>query len=354
MGDKVDLPIRSLKSRGNELADPLIQLEILNNRGKINDPFEKQLNLLSQYPLRPKRIEILQLNVGYMCNLACSHCHVDAAPDRKEVMSRATMELCLSALDNSEINIVDLTGGAPEMNPDFQWFVKQVSKRGKKVIVRSNLTILVSSPKFRTYPGFFADHKVWVIASLPCYTEELTDKQRGAGVFRQSLEAIAVLNELGYGMPDTDLQLDLVYNPVGAFLPPSQDKLEKRYKDELSIRFGLHFNKLYAITNMPIGRYLDYLLQKGKYENYMTTLVNSFNPATVDGLMCRNTLSVGWDGRLFDCDFNQLLNLEMDHQAPSHIMDFDIEALEQREIQLNQHCYGCTAGAGSSCQGALS
>ena len=348
---------KSLKAQGNKLSESRVQLEILDNVGENNSQFErfdKKLENLGLYPLKPVALEILQINLGYMCNQTCEHCHVDAGPDRKEIMDRETMSYCLEVLKATpSIHTIDLTGGAPEMNPDFLWFVEEISALKRKTIVRSNLTILVSNKKFRTYPDFFAKHKITVIASLPCYTEENTDKQRGSGVFSKSIEALKILNELGYGKPESGLELDLVYNPIGANLPPDQQKLEKDYKRILNEKFQLKFNHLYTITNLPISRFLDFLLAAGKYENYMETLVNAFNPSTVNNVMCRNTLSVGWKGNLYDCDFNQMLELPVAPEANRNIKDFDLKKLSNRNIVVNQHCYGCTAGAGSSCQGSL-
>lgn len=349
--------MKSLKSQGNKVADTIYQLEVLDRIGKngnILERFEDKLQTFGMFPLNPAQLEILQVNVGKMCNQVCAHCHVDAGPDRKEIMTRDVMEHCLFALKKTPfIHTIDLTGGAPEMNPDFQWFVEEITKMKRKIIVRSNLTILVSNKKFRTYPEFFVKNKITVIASLPCYTAENTDKQRGTGVFLKSIEALQILNSLGYGKENTGLELHLVYNPIGPHLPPSQEKLQGDYKKILKENFGIVFNNLYTITNMPVSRYLDYLLAIGKYERYMEILVNAFNPSAVQGLMCRNTLSVSWDGKLFDCDFNQMLNLQTENGSPKHIQDFDPDKLLKRKIILNQHCYGCTAGAGSSCQGAI-
>lgn len=349
--------MKSLKSQENKVADTVYQLEVLNRIGKngnILERFEDKLQTFGMFPLKPAQLEILQVNVGKMCNQVCAHCHVDAGPDRKEIMTREVMEHCLTVLKKMPfIHTIDLTGGAPEMNPDFQWFVEEITKMKRKVIVRSNLTILVSNKKFRAYPEFFVKNKITVIASLPCYTAENTDKQRGTGVFSKSIEALQILNSLGYGKENTGLELHLVYNPIGPHLPPSQEKLQNDYKKILKENFGIIFNNLYTITNMPVSRYLDYLLAIGKYEKYMETLVNAFNPSAVQGLMCKNTLSVSWDGKLFDCDFNQMLNLQTENGSPKHIQDFDSDKLLKRKIILNQHCYGCTAGAGSSCQGAI-
>ncbi len=295
--------MKSLTKQKHELADPIIQLNVLNNhteqiRGLPR--FEDRLNAIGLFPLKPTQIDILQVNVGYMCNITCSHCHVDAGPDRKEIMKRETMQMCLDALNYSDIGTVDLTGGAPEMNPDFRWFVEEITRGGRRVIVRSNLSILVANQKFRELPAFFKKHEVIVIASLPCYTMEVTDEQRGDGVFKDSIEALQVLNQLGYGRDDKKLELHLVYNPTGAFLPPAQEELQKTYKYQLKKHFDIDFNNLYTITNMPISRYLDSLIQSGKYESYMDKLVNAFNPSAAFGVMCRDTISVGYDGRLFD------------------------------------------------------
>jgi len=239
------------------------------------------------------------------------------------------------------------------MNPNFRWFVRQVHRLGREIIVRSNLTIQTVNPRYRTLPAFFAKHGVKVVSSLPCYTAENTDKQRGKGAFNKSIEALIALNMLGYGHPGTGLEIDLVYNPLGAFLPPSQKKLEIEYNRHLQEDFGVVFNSLLCITNMPISRFLEQLIREGKYEAYIQTLSDSFNPCAVQGLMCRNILSVGWDGTLFDCDFNQMLNLQVDEKSPRSIYRFDISKLENRNIILGQHCYGCTAGAGSSCGGVI-
>ena len=263
------------------------------------------------------------------------------------------MQLCLDAIDKTKVHTVDLTGGAPEMNPQFIWFVEQLSKRNVKIIVRCNLTILVANKTYRTYPEFFKKHNISVVASLPCYTADNVDKQRGKGVFGQSIEALQNLNALGYGKAGTGLNLDLVFNPGGASLPPNQTALQADYKKRLKEDFNIEFNNLFAITNLPVSRFLDYLLASDKYEQYMELLVNAFNPAACEGLMCRNTISVSWDGYLFDCDFNQMLDMQLLGDAPKHLKDFNLEAIEQREIAMNQHCYGCTAGAGSSCQGSL-
>ena len=258
----------------------------------------------------------------------------------------------MTELTEADFEIVDITGGAPEMNPDFRWLVERVRGLGRHVIDRCNLTIL-TLPAYRDTVDFLAGHRVEIIASLPCYTAEQTDAQRGEGVFEQSIEAIGKLNAAGYGQPGSGLELNLVFNPVGAFLPPKQDALEADYKRELKGRYGLVFNKLYTITNLPINRFLEYLIDSGSYDDYMSRLIEAYNPAAAVDVMCRDTLSIGWDGQLYDCDFNQMLEVNCDYGAPAHIRDFDPAAFEARRIVTGQHCYGCTAGAGSSCGGAV-
>lgn len=286
-----------------------------------------------------------------MCNQTCAHCHVDAGPDRKEIMTRETMQDCLSALNAPEIETVDITGGAPEMNPDFRWFVEEIKKLGKHVIVRCNLTIIEANKKYHDLPEFYRKHEVEVISSLPFYNADRTDRQRGEGVFKDSITALQRLNAVGYGKEGTGLKLNLVYNPSGAFLPASQTQLESDFKRELMNHYAIEFNHLYCITNMPISRYLDYLLRSGNYESYMNKLILAFNPAAAQGVMCRNTVSVSWDGYLYDCDFNQMLELKVNSPG-MHLRDFNLKQLNQRDIVLNQHCYGCTAGSGSSCGGS--
>ncbi|MDX2127708.1 MAG: arsenosugar biosynthesis radical SAM protein ArsS [Chloroherpetonaceae bacterium] len=341
---------KSMKALGNPLADTQVQLDVIEH--KVELPlFHEKYQETGEKELRATGIDIFQINVGKLCNQTCKHCHVDAGPDRREIMTRETFELCLKALASSKIQTVDLTGGAPEMNPDFRWFVQEVKKLGRHVMVRSNLTILVANG-FTDLPEFFAQNEVEVISSLPHYTPSLTDKQRGDHVFERSIEAMKRLNALGYGKPDSALKFNLVYNPVGAFLPPSQSSLEKDYKRELWNKHGVVFNSLYTITNMPISRFLDYLLISGNYESYMTKLVSLFNPAAAKNVMCRNTISISWDGFLYDCDFNQMLDLHLLPGNARHIRDFDSLALGTRKIATDQHCYGCTAGSGSSCGGA--
>jgi radical SAM/Cys-rich protein len=340
--------VKSLLAQGHQLASPEAQLSRLHE-GSFPD-FRGKLSGCGMYPLRPTRLDIFQVNLGKMCNQTCKHCHVDAGPDRKEIMTRETMEECLRILRAHDIQTVDLTGGAPEMNPHFRWFVEELSALGKHIIVRCNLTIILANKKYHDLPEFFAAHKVEVVSSLPHYTGVRTDRQRGEGVFEKSINALKMLNAVGYGVEGSGLKLNLVYNPTGAILPGPQSTLEVDYKRELLNQFNIQFNQLYVITNMPISRFLDYLIASGNYEEYMQKLVESFNPRAAEGVMCRNTLSVSWDGYLYDCDFNQMLDIRVNGSSV-HVSSFDRTVLEQREIVLDQHCFGCTAGLGSSCGG---
>lgn len=342
--------IQSLKRQNHKLSSAAGQIEVLDDHEAINIPsFESKMNEMGLDPLRPTRIDIFQINVGKMCNQVCAHCHVDAGPDRKEIMTKETMQQCLDALEGTEISTIDLTGGAPEMNPHFRWFVEELSKLGKQIIVRCNLTIILANPKYNDLPEFFKKHNVNVVSSLPYFTAKRTDAQRGDGVFDKSIKALQMLNEVGYGQEGSGLKLDLVYNPAGAFLPGDQMALESQFKRKL-LEYDIVFNDLFAITNLPISRFLEYLVKTEKYQDYMDELVNAFNPSAAMGVMCRNTISIGWDGYMYDCDFNQMLELKVN--GPQHISEFEVSSLEKRDIILNQHCYGCTAGAGSSCGGA--
>ncbi len=340
---------KSMKAFGELLANANEQLKVLDQPSKLPS-FDSKYESIGIGPLKSDTIEIFQINIGKMCNQVCKHCHVDAGPDRKEIMTKETMQMCVDILKNYEIPIVDLTGGAPELNPNFLWFAEEIKGLNRHIIVRSNLTILVSNG-FEAYPKFMANNEIEIISSLPYYTKSNTDRQRGEGVFEKSIQAIRILNELGYGRTEK-LKFNLVYNPVGAFLPPKQEALEKDYKRELLNKHGIVFNNLYTITNMPISRYLDYLIASGNYEGYMDKLINAFNPSAARNVMCKNTISVGWDGRIYDCDFNQMLELPVDHGTPAHLRDFNFNKLEKRLIVTKQHCFGCTAGAGSSCGGA--
>jgi len=340
---------KSMLAFGKDLALPQKQLEIIN-RGNGFSKFAEKYFEVGNGELKTREIEIFQVNLGKMCNQVCKHCHVDAGPDRKEIMTRETMQLCLDALAQTDIQTVDLTGGAPEMNPDFKWFVTEIKKLNKHILVRSNLTILVANG-YEDYPKFLADNQVEIISSLPFYKEYFTDKQRGSGVFNKSIKAMKILNGLGYGIEGSRLIFNLVYNPMGAFLPASQEGLERDYRRELKKHFDLSFTNLFTITNLPISRFLDYLISSGNYEQYMEKLISAFNPAAAANVMCQFTISVGWNGFLYDCDFNQMLELTVNHGTPNHIKNFNKELLEGRKIITGQHCYGCTAGAGSSCGG---
>ena len=352
--------MKSLKAQHHLLSDTHEQLEILEHGVNHDDtfhliPFQQKLEEIGLFPLKPTGVEVFQINVGKMCNQVCKHCHVDAGPDRKEIMTRHTMQQCIDVLKNNlSLKTVDLTGGAPEMNPDFRWFVEEIKKARPNVhiIVRCNLTIIRANKKYYDLPEFYKQHTIEVVSSLPFYTKDRTDRQRGDGVFEDSIVALKMLNAVGYGIEETGLTLNLVYNPAGAFLPPGQVTLEKEFKDQLKKDFSIVFNNLFAITNLPISRYLDYLLQTGNYEKYMEKLIAAFNPVAAANVMCRNTISIGWDGFLYDCDFNQMLELKVDASG-KHISNYNTGDLNNRTIVLNQHCYGCTAGAGSSCGGAV-
>ena len=348
--------IKSLHARHHLLANQQRQVEFLENgifkSGKF-PTFQQKIEPAGYFPLKPSKLEVFQVNIGYMCNQVCKHCHVDAGPDRKEIMTKETMQQCLDVLERTKIKTLDITGGAPEMNPDFRWFVAEAHKIGtSEIIVRSNLTIIRSNPKYNDLPEFFKQNTVRVCSSLPFYNANKTDRQRGEGVFNDSIEALHDLNKIGYGKENSGLVLDLVYNPTGAFLPGDQKQLERDFKKELKDHFDVEFNSLFTITNIPISRFLDFLIESGNYEDYMEKLINAFNPSAVSGVMCRNTISIDWQGNLFDCDFNQMLGLKTEKSAGQHISTFDVARLESREIVIGQHCFACTAGAGSSCQGA--
>ncbi len=301
--------------------------------------------------LRAQTIDTLQVNVGKLCNQACKHCHVDASPKRTEIMPRNVIEDCLNVLREHKIPTLDITGGAPEMIPDFRYFVMEAAKTGARIIVRHNLTVMFEDGQ-TDLPEFFAGFGVEIISSLPYFTSAQTDAQRGRGVFDKSIEALRKLNAVGYGT-DENLVLNLVYNPVGAFLPPAQEAIEADFKRELKTRYGIVFNNLYTITNMPIARYLDWLRRSKNEASYMQKLVNAFNPATIAGLMCRNLISVDWNGKLYDCDFNQMLDLGVLDNVPQTIDEFYFGKLAKRRIATDSHCFGCTAGAGSSCGGVV-
>ena len=347
---------KSLHAQKHALAVSSYQLKVLNPVVENHQHFISFSDALSKndlFPLKPVPLEIFQVNLGKMCNQTCAHCHVDAGPDRKEIMTKETLELCLEILQNTNIQIVDLTGGAPEMNPNFRWFVEEISKLNKKILVRCNLTIIVSNKKYNDLPKFYSDHKIEVISSLPYYTQTRTDKQRGDGVFDASIRALKLLNAEYYGVEGSGKILNLVYNPSGAFLAGDQKTLEAQFKKELLNRFQVHFNQLFCITNMPISRFLDYLIQSGNYIEYMQKLIDAYNPLAAERVMCRNTISVSWDGYLYDCDFNQMLDLKIDLANAVHLKQWNGEILQGRNIIVNQHCFGCTAGSGSSCGGEV-
>lgn len=344
------LQIRSLRARGSALASGACQTSLLEAASAF-PRFDQTIATVGLHPLAATGITVFQINVGKLCNQTCRHCHVDAGPDRTEVMTRETAETCMAALARTAIPTVDITGGAPELNHSFRWLVSESRRLGRHVMDRCNLSVLLL-PSQADLAGFLARHRVEIVASLPSAAASQTDAQRGEGVFAKSIEALRRLNALGYGSEGTGLVLNLVTNPVGAFLPPSQRSQEADFRRRLARDHGILFNHLYTITNMPISRFLEFLLESGNYEAYMRRLVDAFNPAAAEAVMCRFTLSVGWDGTLYDCDFNQMLDLSVDNGAPAHIRDFDPALLDRRRIVTGNHCYGCTAGAGSSCGGA--
>jgi len=315
--------------------------------------FDRLLQQSDQYPLAATDVTTLQVNVGKRCNQACGHCHVEAGPSRTEEMTRETAALVIEALRRHPgITTLDITGGAPELNPSFEFLVVEARRLGRHVLDRCNLTILFV-PGQERLAQFLADQGVEVVASLPYYLADRTDAQRGQGVFEQSITALRLLNSLGYGQPDTGLTLNLVYNPTGAFLPPAQAAIEAEYKRELEKRHGIVFNHLFTITNMPIARFRHFLERSGNYDKYLSRLAAAFNPDAAPNVMCRSLVSVGYDGLLYDCDFNQMLDLPVSASVPRHIGDFDAFLLARRPIVTGNHCLGCTAGAGSSCGGAV-
>lgn len=344
--------MKSLKAQNHPLSNSRYELELLESPD-FGSSFEHKLKESGLFPLKPTQIDILQINLGKMCNQVCKHCHVDAGPDRKEIMTQEVMQYCLDVIAEHQIKTVDLTGGAPEMNPHFRWLLTKIRKINPEIhiIVRCNLTIILANPKYHDLPEFFKASKVEVVSSLPYFTAMKTDAQRGDGVFEKSIKALQMLNQVGYGMPQTGLLLNLVYNPAGAFLPSSQEGLEAEFKKRLSNQYGIEFNSLYTITNLPISRFLEYLMRSGNYEAYMEKLIEAYNPLAAANVMCRNTISVGWDGYLYDCDFNQMLDLQVSSKDSQHIKDWNPDSLLKRDIIVNQHCFGCTAGAGSSCGG---
>ena len=343
----------SLNRRSHELASPGRQIEVLQGL-ETQISFGDALKKSSLLPLRPTQIDIFQINVGRVCNQTCAHCHVDAGPDRKELMSDEILDKCLEVFESSPIQTIDITGGAPEMHPRFREIISRCGQMpNKKIMHRCNLTAIMTKPLW-DIGDLLAENQVEIVASLPSFKARQTDAQRGDGIFETSLACMKRLNDLGYGKPDSGRALNLVTNPVGAFLPGSQDSLEREFKRQLKRKYDIDFNNLYVITNMPISRFLDFLIEGDLLVDYMTRLVNAYNPVAAAGVMCRNTISVGYDGHLFDCDFNQMLELGVEDTVPQSIMNWDQAALEQREIVINAHCFGCTAGAGSSCGGETS
>ena len=306
----------------------------------------------SDFPaITRNKLEILQVNLGYLCNLSCTHCHVNAGPKRTELMDRATIDEVLNFIDHHDLHTLDLTGGAPEMNPHFRYLVTQAANRGLKVIDRCNLVILLEQG-FQQMAGFLAENRVEIVASLPCYLKDNVDKQRGKGVFDASITALQKLNALGYGQADSGLQLHLVFNPQGPTLPPDQQTLESAYKSHLHTHFGIVFNRLFAITNLPVQRFGSVLISTGQFDTYLNLLKDNFHAPNLDKVMCRNTLSVDWQGYLYDCDFNQMLKLPLGADKKIHISE--MSELIGKPINTLQHCYGCTAGQGSSCTGVIS
>lgn len=339
----------SLLRRGNPLASTDFQKEILERPGDL-PTFEAQLRSAAQYPLLTTSMQVMQINLGKLCNQTCRHCHVDAGPDRREVMTQETAELCMRALENSSIPVVDITGGAPELTPCFRYLVGESKRLGRHVMDRCNLTV-VNVGSQEDLVEFLVAHEVEIVASLPYYQPHQTDAQRGEGVFDSSIRALKKLNAAGYGKGGK-LRLTLVYNPVGAFLPPKQAGIEADFRRALKRQHDIDIDGVYTITNMPISRFLEYLLDSGNYDAYMAKLVQAYNPAAAESVMCRTMVSIGWDGTLYDCDFNQMLDLPVNSGAPPHIRDFDVARHAGRRIVTGRHCFGCTAGAGSSCGGS--
>ena len=349
---------KSLKSTANQLNSSFFQLQVLNGKELVDDQFEPFEDKVKRHPnftdgINPLPVRVLQINIGKLCNQTCAHCHVDAGPDRRvENMDRTTLEKCLSIVEKYKIPVVDITGGAPEMNAHFKWFVESAKQLGCHVMNRCNLTIIMANKKYHDLPEFFAKHQVELVSSLPYFSKTRTDSQRGDGVFEDSIAALKKLNKVGYGIEGSGLTLNLVYNPSGAFLPGDQDSLQKEFKSQLKRKYDIDFNALFAITNLPISRFLDYLIESDNYSEYMSELVNAYNPDTLEGLMCRDTVSISWEGFIYDCDFNQMLDLKANIKG-QHLDSFDMDEFLSRKIVTNQHCFGCTAGSGSSCGGEL-
>jgi radical SAM/Cys-rich protein len=314
--------------------------------------FAEQLRQCGAYPLKATGIDTLQMNITCQCNLACKHCHVKAGPGRNERMSREILSHCMKAAEDPSVTTIDITGGAPEMHPDIEWLIREMAALGKRTLVRSNLVILLD-PRYQYLMEIFASNNVELVGSLPDYRARRSDPQRGSGVYDHIMEAMRQLNRIGYGIADSGLVLDLVHNPAGAYLPGAQAALEAEYHRVLLQEHNIVFNSLFCLVNCPVGRYLDYLKKSGNLDDYMQALRKAFNPKTAKRVMCRETVSVGWDGKLYDCDFNQVNHLPVNNGSPDHIRDFNFGLLADRQIEVRDHCFACTAGAGSSCRGAL-
>jgi radical SAM/Cys-rich protein len=347
------VPASTLSSRRVPLADPHEQLARLDASTAGRPAFAEMLHRSGLPALAPAALEIFQINLGKLCNMTCRHCHVDAGPDRTDaMMTRETVEACLRALDRTPAHTVDITGGAPELHPEFRFLVEAARARGKHVIDRCNLSVLLL-PRNAGLADGLGDHDVEVVASLPHYRQRNTDAQRGDGAFEKSVAALRLLNAAGYGKGDPRRRLSLMTNPAGAFLAPQQSDVEGEWKAALQRDFGVTFDRLLALNNMPISRFLEWLIESGNLDSYMSGLIDAFNPGAVAGVMCRNTISVSWDGRLFDCDFNQMLDLDAAAgDGGMTIETFDLEQWQRREVVTRAHCFGCTAGAGSSCGGS--
>jgi radical SAM/Cys-rich protein len=355
------MSLPTLLNTHSPLASPAAQRQLLESL-PLARTFDDALAAAGTWPLARVAARVLQMNLGKRCNQACHHCHVDAGPDRTEVMGDEVIDATLALLDRAAMPVLDITGGAPELHPRFRAIVAHARALGRHVMDRCNLTI-ATLPNYADLPEFLAAHRVEVVASLPSYSAAQTDRQRGDGVFDKSIAALRRFNAVGYGCEGTGLVLDLVTNPVGAYLPANQSALERDWKRELERRHGVVFNRLYTITNMPISRFLEWLERSGNLDAYVDRLVHAFNPAAVAGLMCRDTISVGWDGRLFDCDFNQMLDLPVDGGGPRTVVELlaelsarhdqtSLPAVLRSPVLTGPHCFGCTAGAGSSCGGA--
>ncbi|MHC4289224.1 MAG: arsenosugar biosynthesis radical SAM (seleno)protein ArsS [Planctomycetota bacterium] len=325
---------------------------IESNQSEVDGAFAEQLRQCGAYPLKATGIDTLQMNITRKCNLACKHCHIKAGPDRTEMMSHEILTHCVQAAEHPSVNTIDITGGAPEMHPDIEWLINKMAALRKHLLVRSNLVILLD-PQYYHLMELFSANKVELVGSLPDYRAQRSDQQRGSGVYERIMEVMRKLNRIGYGVAGSGLVLDLVHNPAGAYLPGSQSALESEYRRVLHQEHNVVFNTLFCLVNCPVGRYWEFLKDSGNLDDYMRTLHKAFNPQTANLVMCRKTVSVGWDGKLYDCDFNQIENVPVNSGSPTHIRDFKFDLLSNRQIEVRNHCFACTAGAGSSCCGAL-